>query len=51
MQVEELEARPSGLKRVKRTSEESNGMTELVEALRRGLKAIMDVLDRQGRLL
>ena len=51
-QAEELEAGPSSLKRPKKTSEErSNGFTELAEVLEAGLKAIMDILSKQGRLL
>ena len=43
---------PSGPKRLKKTSEEkSNRMAELAEVLWVGLKAIMDALSKQGRLL
>ena len=49
MQVGELEAGPSGLKRLKKMSEErSDGMVEVLGA---GLKAIMGALSKQGRLL
>ena len=51
-QVEESEVGPSGSKRPKKTSEErSDGMTELAEVLGAGLKAIMDALSKQERLL
>ena len=51
-QAEESEVGPSGSKRPKKTSEErSDGMTELAEVLGVGLKAIMDALSKQGRLL
>ena len=51
-QAEESEAGPSGSKRPKKTSvERSDGMTELVEVLGAGLKAITDALSKQGRLL
>ena len=49
MQAEELEAGPSGLKRLKKTLEERSDGVVLV--LWVGLKAIMDTLSRQGRLL
>ena len=50
--AEESEAGPSSSKRLKKSSEErSDGMTELVEMLEAGLKAIMDALSKQGRLL
>ena len=50
--AEEPKARPSGLKRLKKMLEEtSNGFAELAEALGAGLKAIMDALSKQGRLL
>ena len=50
--AEEPEAGPSGTKRPKKTSEErSNGMMEMAEVLGAGLKAIMDALSKQGRLL
>ena len=52
VQVEELKAWPSGLKRPKKTLEErSDRVAELVEVLGAGLKAIMDTLSKQGRLL
>ena len=47
MQAEESEMEPSGLKRLKKTSEErSDGMVELVEVLEAGLKAIMDAFSK-----
>ena len=51
VQAEELEAGPNGLKKLKKILEESNVMTELVEVLRVGLRAIMDALNKQGKLL
>ena len=52
MQVEELEARPSSSKRLKKTLEERhNRVAELTEVLQVCLKAIMDILSKQGRLL
>ena len=51
-QVEEPEVEPSGSKRLKKTSEErSDKVAELVEVLGAVLKAIMDALSKQGRLL
>ena len=50
--VEEPKAGPSGSKRLKKSLEErSNGMVELMEVLGAGLKAIMEALSKQGRLL
>ena len=50
--VEEPEAGPSSLNRLKKLSEErSNRMAELVEVLGAGLKAITEALSKQGRLL
>ena len=49
--VEEVEAGPNGLKRMKKTSEGNDGMIELVEVLQAGLKGITDALSKQGRLL
>ena len=47
--VEEPEVAPSSLKRLKKSSEErSDGMMEVLGA---DLKAIMDALSKQGRLL
>ena len=52
MLAEEPEVGPSGLKRLKKLSEErSDGMAELVEVLEAGLKAITEALSKQGRLL
>ena len=52
VQVEEPEAGSSGLKRPKKMLEErSDGFVELAEVLEAGLKAIMDALSKQGRLL
>ena len=52
MLAEEPETGPSGLKRPKKLSEErSNRITELVEVLGAGLKAIMEALSKQRRLL
>ena len=51
-QVEEPEAGPSSLKKLKKTLEEkSNRFVELAEVLGVGLKAITDTLSKQGRLL
>ena len=51
-QAEELEVGPSSSKRLKKTSEERrDGFAELAEVLGAGLKAIMDTLSKQGRLL
>ena len=48
----QVQAGPSSLKRPKKTlKERSNGMAELAEVLGAGLKAIMDILSKQGRLL
>ena len=45
--MEELEAGPSGSKRLKKSSEErSDGMAELAEVLGAGLKAIMEALSK-----
>ena len=48
-QMEELETGPSGLKRLKKMLEERSD--EMAEVLGAGLKAIMDTLSKQGRLL
>ena len=48
-QMEELKMEPSGLKRQKKTSEERSD--RVMEVLRAGLKAIMDALSKQKRLL
>ena len=51
-QAEELEVGPSGSKRPKKMLEErSDRFMELAEVLRVGLKAIMEALSKQGRLL
>ena len=50
--MEEVEAGPSGSKRMKKMSEEgSDRMAELAEVLWAGLRGIMDALSKQGRLL
>ena len=44
--------RPSSLKKIQKMLEEGrNRMAELTEVLRVGLKAIMDTLNKQGKLL
>ena len=50
-QTEEPEVGPSSLKRLKMSEERSDGMAELAEVLGAGLKAIMDLFSKQGRLL
>ena len=49
--MEELEAGPSGLKKLKKMLEKSDIMAELVEVLRGGRRAIMDTLNKQEKLL
>ena len=50
--MEEPEAEPSSSKRLNKTLEErSSRVVELVEVLVTGLKAIMDALSKQGRLI
>ena len=52
VQAEKLEVEPSGLKRLKKTSEErSDVIVELAEVLEMGLKTITHALSKQGRLL